>query len=168
MHQFVVVPITSTALSRLPLVVDQFWRQAVRLLDPIPDVEVQHAVLAATMEIAENIVRYAYPISNPEHWLRVEFYLFGDRVEVILSDEGRAFESMLADPAHLSALWDQPERDGWGLLLAQKVVDEFSYTRTNEVNRWRLVKSIRPLATKLAKTDDSRCGQELSRMDDAG
>jgi anti-sigma regulatory factor (Ser/Thr protein kinase) len=88
----------------------------------------------------------------------VEFSLFCNRVEVVLSDGGRAFESTLADPADLSILWDQSAQDGWGLLLAQQAMDEFSYTRTNEINRWQLVKLNRPLATKLAKIEDSRCG----------
>jgi hypothetical protein len=46
---------TPAALSRLLLAADQFWRQAAGILDPLPDIEAQHAILAAIMEIAETL-----------------------------------------------------------------------------------------------------------------
>jgi hypothetical protein len=50
------------------------------------------------------------------------------------------------------------ERDRIASLFLYQRLDGFSYTRTNQTNRWRLVKLNRPLAIKLAKSDDSRYG----------
>ncbi|MBX2999136.1 MAG: ATP-binding protein [Caldilineaceae bacterium] len=134
--------ITPAALSTLQTALGNFGLQIAPISENWTDqhaAEIQFSILAATMEIAENIVRHAYPIPNAENWLRVELSLFVDSVEVVLSDGGRAFEPR-TDSGDLSCLWERTKPGGWGLLLARQAVDRFSYHRENRINYWRLVK----------------------------
>jgi anti-sigma regulatory factor (Ser/Thr protein kinase) len=133
-----------TLLSTLHIALDEFWLQVYQLSGnstALPEPEVQYAILAATMEIAENIIRYAYLNSSPENWLSMKISLFVDSVEVVLSDGGRSFDPP-SDDRDLSFLWDQTEQGGWGLILARQAVDHLSYAREEGVNVWKMVTSI--------------------------
>lgn len=104
--------------------------------------EDRHIIVAAVMEIAENIVHHAYLNPSPQNWLRVEIVLRTGQAEIVLSDGGRAFVPPPVDAHDLAALWTSTGRGGWGLSLARRAVDELTYAREGGVNRWKCVSRV--------------------------
>jgi serine/threonine-protein kinase RsbW len=95
------------------------------------------------MEIAVNVVRYAYPPGHKPGNIKLRLRLYDDRVEALLTDRGVPFEEPAdpTSPAEIDLL--DPAEGGYGLSVARTAVDCLEYSRSARgANRWRLVKRL--------------------------
>jgi serine/threonine-protein kinase RsbW len=103
-------------------------------------VETLHAVELAVHEVCTNIVEHAYGeapggridvtltlVETPHRYLTVE-----------LQDDGKPYDASRSAAVNL----DEPQEGGYGLYLAQALMDEVEYKRTGDRNIWRLTKSL--------------------------
>lgn len=94
-----------------------------------------YAVELATSEIASNIIKHAYRAAPGR--IRGTLYLLPDRLQLDLYDDGATFDPNALEPPNLGEIHE----GGYGLFIAQKVLDELRYTaRTAQGNHWKLVK----------------------------
>lgn len=144
----VVVPVDGQGMDVVHLLLGRFW-EVVTLAagDRALPTETWRAEFAiAVVEIAANIVRYAYPnrVDGPSFTLALRLYL--DHIEAVLTDEGIAFAPP-AEVAPAAVSVDELAVDllegGYGLWLAHSAVDEVGHERTADgANRWRLAKRL--------------------------
>jgi len=104
-----------------------------------PDVSVEDLWMleTAVIEIAGNLIEHGRPAGAVDYQLRVK--VLPDRLEGLLADSGEA----LPGPVTGREMPDQLAEDGRGLLLAEAVLDELSYQRTDSANTWRMVRNRR-------------------------
>jgi anti-sigma regulatory factor (Ser/Thr protein kinase) len=112
---------------------------------------VYDAFRTATVEIATNILRHAYPPDHPQPAhshapLTFELCLFSQRIEAIFHDRGIAFSPpvVVAAPAldEIDDILNVPEGN-FGLFLALQALDHLDYSRSSDgVNGWRLIKRL--------------------------
>jgi serine/threonine-protein kinase RsbW len=94
----------------------------------------------AVAEIAANIVEHT--AGDGIHIdMSADVVVHGDRVEVGLSDTG---QEVSVDFAAAGLPDDELAESGRGMALARAVVDEVSYRREGERNRWRIMRRRRP------------------------
>jgi PAS domain S-box-containing protein len=94
-----------------------------------------YAVELATSEIASNIIKHAYGTASGR--IRGVLQVLPDRLQLDLYDDGAPFDPNALKPPDLGELHE----GGYGLFIAQKVLDELRYTaRTAQGNHWKLVK----------------------------
>ncbi len=102
-----------------------------------------HSIELAVHEIATNIVDHAYP-ENREGQIEVSLSLSGssqrtpERLTVELSDSGMPFDAAAVAPVDLECA----QEGGYGLFLAQALMDEVHYERRAGRNLWRLTKRL--------------------------
>jgi anti-sigma regulatory factor (Ser/Thr protein kinase) len=110
------------------------------------DAETCSGVELAVHEIATNIVDHAYagaPADRPGRIVATAaltgMQTGGRRRLVIeLEDTGAPFDPAAVPPVNL----DVPQEGGYGLFLAEALLDEVHYTRRASANVWRLVKTL--------------------------
>jgi len=120
---------------------NRFWQAIDRQLASPPPAQWRRELETAVIEIANNIVRHAYPPSAAAT-MQIELTCNGCCVEVHLRDYGVPFTKPLPmSQAELPNPLDLPE-GGWGLHIVRAAVDELSYTREEDANHWRLCKFI--------------------------
>ena len=92
----------------------------------------------AVIEIAGNLIEHGRPSGAVDYRLRLD--VLPDRLEGLLADSGEELPDLspAAEPDLLA-------EDGRGIFLAQAVLDELTYRRTEEANTWRMVRRRRPL-----------------------
>jgi len=95
-------------------------------------------------EVLNNIISYAYDDARRHH-IVVRLELRGEAVEVLVEDDGKAF-----DPLAAAAPPRRPEDragdavlGGVGLHFVRSLMDRLEYTRRDGLNRLRLVKKLR-------------------------
>jgi serine/threonine-protein kinase RsbW len=99
-----------------------------------------HSIELAVHEIATNIVDHAYS-ETPDGVIEVSLALSGGsqrRLTVELSDAGKAFDAATVAPVNL----ESPQESGYGLFLAEALMDEVHYERRSGRNIWRLTKRV--------------------------
>jgi serine/threonine-protein kinase RsbW len=99
-----------------------------------------HSVELAVHEIATNIVDHAYP-DDQAGVIETSFALTGGsqrRLTVELSDAGIPFDAAAVAPVNL----ESPQESGYGLFLAEALMDEVHYERRSGRNIWRLTKRV--------------------------
>jgi serine/threonine-protein kinase RsbW len=125
-------------VSSLPVISDTFSAILGQIAD-IPDREAMtYNILLSVHEICTNIIEHAYENKGGQIEIDIEFDEQLGVLTVDLFDIGRSFE--LADVP-------QPDLDsapirGYGLFLVHELMDEVSYTPSQEKNHWQLVKRI--------------------------
>jgi serine/threonine-protein kinase RsbW len=87
----------------------------------------------AVIEIAGNVVEHGRPPGEVRYVF--ELAVRRDRLEATLSDSGEA----VRDPVG-GAMPDDSAETGRGLPLARAALDELTYVRGDDGNRWRMVK----------------------------
>ena len=102
-----------------------------------------HSIELAVHEIATNIVDHAYPenqVGQIEASLTVSGKSQGAQrqLKVELRDKGTPFNATTVAPVNL----DSPQEGGYGLFLAQALMDEVHYERRAGRNIWRLTKKL--------------------------
>ncbi len=88
-------------------------------------------------EICSNIIKHAY--GEKDGQIRIAFTVNAEtaKVQIDLYDDGLTFNSTSATPPNL----ERPQTEGYGLFLAQQLLDTVLYERQGDQNHWYLVKS---------------------------
>lgn len=139
----VVVPATPEHFAALHDALDRCWEAARRALAQPPERARWLEFTTAVMEIANNIVRHAFPDGAAPARLELRLRVYADRIEARFTDRGVPF-SAPADPLSAPAGNELDivgiAEGGYGLALAREAVDRLDYHRTpGGLNRWRLV-----------------------------
>ena len=102
---------------------------------PLPGPSVWTEFAIGLVEIATNVIQYAYPSSGPAGEFEVRLRLYADRLEALLTDHGQPFvESRLDAPGDLA-------EGGYGLPLTRRALDRVEYRRDSSGrNHWHLAK----------------------------
>lgn len=102
-----------------------------------------HSIELAVHEVATNIVDHAYP-ENPGGQIEASISVSGGtlgrkrRLTVELSDTGLPFDAGTVAPVN----FETPQEGGYGLFLAEALMDEVHYERRSGRNIWRLTKKL--------------------------
>lgn len=99
-----------------------------------------HSIELAVHEIATNIVDHAYS-EDQAGAIEASLALSGGsqrRLTVELSDAGKPFDAAKVAPVNL----ESPQESGYGLFLAEALMDEVHYERQAGRNIWRLTKRV--------------------------
>ena len=101
------------------------------------DERATHAIVIATDEAANNVMRHVLMQDNPHAQLQVQCYFCHDGIEICLHDEGAPFDLSAVphlDPAELRI-------GGRGVFLMRRLMDELScQPRGERGNTLRMVK----------------------------
>lgn len=97
----------------------------------------------AVDEFVSNAINHGYPDKRVGE-IGIHLAHKGDRLEVILSDDGDAFDPFTAPPPDLAASIEDRPIGGLGIHLVRTIADEFGYRRAGDRN-------VVSLALKLAK-----------------
>jgi serine/threonine-protein kinase RsbW len=84
------------------------------------------------VEMAINIVRYAYPEGGGEIWLKV--WREGDWIHFEIRDNGIPFDPTKATKPDIKHMMDRDQQGGLGIYLTRKLMDRFDYKRENQEN----------------------------------
>ncbi|HEY8598304.1 MAG TPA: ATP-binding protein [Thermomicrobiales bacterium] len=139
-------------LEVLHALLAQFWAALTGLALPLPD-EQRHRFETAVIEIAGNVIRYAYAQGNPGP-LEVVLHAYPEYVEAVFSDGGVRYEPHDVPAPAMPRIVAPGEGDeqtiaelpegGFGLALVRRAVDRLEYERTPDGrNRWILISTIR-------------------------
>ena len=88
-------------------------------------------------EVCSNIIEHAYGAETGQIFIRFTIDPLLPQLQIDLYDKGKAFVPEQAAPPNLA----QPQIKGYGLFLAQQLLDTVLYERQNERNHWHLIKS---------------------------
>ena len=118
----------SDALDAIHELLDEAWAAH-------PDVDQLDRDLLATAiaEVAANIVTFA----RSESGVSLVIDVRDDVIAATFSDRGVEVPAGLVDGASMP---DELAEEGRGLAMAKAALDEFSYTRDGDVNRWHLLR----------------------------
>jgi anti-sigma regulatory factor (Ser/Thr protein kinase) len=138
-------------LDLLHTLLAQFWAALRGVALPIPD-EQRHRFETAVIEIAGNVIRYAYAQGSPGP-LELALRAYRGYVQAVFTDYGKPFERQdaltpaMPQLAELANGTEEPidelPEGGFGLALVRMTVDRLEYERTPEgQNRWMLISNI--------------------------
>jgi serine/threonine-protein kinase RsbW len=121
----------SAGLESIHAVLEQFWSTG-------PNVEEAWRMMfeTALAEIAANMVEHS-SVEGRITSLRLRLRAFSDRVEARLQDDGPPVDTQVD-----RQLPDEHATRGRGLAIVRSMVDEFSYSREEEMNGWQIVKEL--------------------------
>lgn len=101
------------------------------------DERITHAVVLATDEATNNVMRHAHH-DKPTAPVQIECFILSDRLEIRLHDEGPPFDLEAVpklDPAALRP-------GGRGVFLMRRLMDELAVSATERGNTLRMVKRL--------------------------
>ncbi len=112
------------------------------LLEELPNrpekEEIVYGVKLAVHEIANNIIEHAYGNEQGEFKIILQLDTLTHYFVAHLHDSGRAFVPTAVVEPNL----DEIQESGYGLFLAEQLMDEVTYRRQPDGNHWRLVKDL--------------------------
>lgn len=112
------------------------------LMSDLPDLVQQEQIIygikLAVHEVANNVIRHAYGHEQGTMEIALQFEPAVKRFAATLCDTGAAFDATQAPAPDL----DVPQESGYGLFLAEQLMDEVNYQRQATGNQWRLVKHL--------------------------
>lgn len=114
----------------------QGWAEAERL----PEETVADLRLIAE-EACTNVVMHGFR-DRPPGELTLDLRWEGDEVEMLLEDDGMAFDPAAAPPADLEAGWQSRRVGGLGWHLIRSLADGIRYERLDDRNRLLLRKRV--------------------------
>lgn len=119
-----------------PAVVEEVQNRLAALWEQRPDLDPSLAMRfeMGLVEILGNIVEHAFDPDTPGRLLNVEVTIDGDTVSGALSDNGQP----VAVDLSTVVMPDEDAESGRGLALAVAALDELTYTRDGDCNRWHL------------------------------
>jgi len=137
LEEVLVGPAALEYLDALHALLDRFWAAVNGSRGPRPLADQRTAFITGLIEIASNIIRYAYPPLSAGK-IEIRLRLHRDRVEALLTDWGQPF----VEPETLAPDWsDELPESGLGLSLARRALDRVEYDRDSSGrNHWWLVK----------------------------
>jgi anti-sigma regulatory factor (Ser/Thr protein kinase) len=126
------------------------WQTGETLLDSVvfdEDPEgTRYNVLLALQEMVTNVLRHGYQLdaSRP---IEVVFELAEDSLQIVLRDQGPAFDPLAYDSSGVEEQTGMPaEAGGFGIHIARLVMDRVDYERADGWNVLRLQKCVRAKA----------------------
>ena len=84
-------------------------------------------------EILTNTISYGYD-DDEQHRIGLSLRKEGDVLVVEIVDDGRAFDSSLASDPDIDSSLEERALGGLGLFLVQKMMDDVTYQRRDELN----------------------------------
>lgn len=129
------LPAAHRYLSLLSVCIGELLGQAQRLAEP--DVTIYNVQLAA-QEICANIVDHAYGTGEGRITAQLTLQSAPQRLVIDLYDQGASFQPEAIAVPDL----DQIQVRGYGLFLAQALLDELRYEPVAGGNHWRLLKNL--------------------------
>jgi anti-sigma regulatory factor (Ser/Thr protein kinase) len=109
----------------------------------LPDDEVSRLLLIID-EIFSNIVRYGFDGPDPGGTIELELLFARGRLQIVFSDDGRAFDPLAAAVADLDLPMAQRPIGGLGVHFVRNLVDDARYSRRNGHNRLVLIRQTVP------------------------
>jgi serine/threonine-protein kinase RsbW len=127
------------------------WQTGETLLDAVvfdDDPEgTRYNVLVALQEMVTNVLRHGYRRDESKP-IEVVFQLTEDSLQIVLRDQGPAFDPLTYDSSDIDTDDTMPaEAGGHGIRIARMVMDRVEYERTDGWNVLRLTKCARVIAT---------------------
>jgi len=106
--------------------------------------EVTYAIQLSIDELFVNIVSYGFEDNDDtRHEIEVRIKVFEDRVQIDLIDDAKAFNPLTeANEPDLDATLEDRRIGGVGIHIVKSMMNEVSYTRMNNKNCLRMVKSL--------------------------
>lgn len=92
----------------------------------------------AVHEVCNNIIDHAYRHQYGQVKLQIAYESHAKELHIDLHDTGRPFVRSNAAPPDLN----QPQAGGYGLFLAEQLLDTVTYKRAVDGNAWHLTKTI--------------------------
>lgn len=126
------------------------WQTGETLLDSVVFEEdsesTRYNVLVALQEMVTNVLRHAYSHDEGKP-IEVRFELTADVLEIVLRDQGPAFDPLTFDTSECQLDESMPtEVGGYGIHIARMVMDHVEYRRDGNWNELRLEKGFRAIA----------------------
>jgi len=90
-------------------------------------------------ELLSNIISYGYK-DEIEHKIQVEVELRGERMVIIINDDGVPFNPFKKDPPDTMLSLEEREIGGLGIHIVKNLMDEYNYKRNVDKNIITLVK----------------------------
>jgi anti-sigma regulatory factor (Ser/Thr protein kinase) len=150
------VPPQAGSSTSCEIRIDNNLSEITRVADMVDDFAARHqfpdevvfALNVSLDEIVNNIISYGYEDAG-HHEIVVRVALARGNVEAIVEDDGKPFDPLAAPAPDLTS----KERDpgGVGLHFVRNLMDEMTYTRSDGINRLRLVKRLGAMKRKPAK-----------------
>jgi serine/threonine-protein kinase RsbW len=100
--------------------------------------EVVFALNVSLDEVLNNIISYAYEDAGP-HEILVRLELRSGIVDVVVEDDGKSFDPLLAPAPDLTA---KLRLGGVGLHFVRNLMDGLEYARRDGINRLRMTKKL--------------------------
>lgn len=101
--------------------------------------DVSHDVRLALEEAVSNTIKYGYD-DDRVHSIEVRASLENQRLELVISDDGRPFNPLDVSDPDLSLPVQSRPQGKLGIFLLRSVMDEVEYARRDEKNILRLTK----------------------------
>jgi len=100
------------------------------------------AIQLCVEEALSNIVRYAFApgktLPRPPREVRLSVQEIGDAIDLMIEDEGMAFDPLKAEPPARPTTIEDAATGGWGIHLMRHFARTLAYERRNGVNRLTL------------------------------
>ena len=100
---------------------------------PLPS-RIPYSARLIVEEMGTNVVKYAYGDGGP-HVVRVQVYLSAEGVQIVLEDDGKAFDPFERPLPDVEGLMGEEGEGGLGLALVRKVCRSVGYERRDGKNR---------------------------------
>ncbi len=85
-------------------------------------------------ELFTNIISYGFVDAGEEHAVRIAFTVAGDRLVVVVRDDGIPFNPIARRSPELPCAIEDCQIGGLGIHLIKNLVDEVSYRRSDGTN----------------------------------
>ncbi|MGB3969119.1 MAG: ATP-binding protein [Planctomycetota bacterium] len=126
------------------------WQTGETLLDAVmfdEDPEsTRYNVLVALQEMVTNVLRHGYHLDESKP-VEVTFELNDDSLQIVLRDQGPAFDPLAYDTTELDTNEAMPtQAGGQGIRIARMVMDRVEYERAGNWNELRMVKCVQVIA----------------------
>jgi anti-sigma regulatory factor (Ser/Thr protein kinase) len=105
-------------------------------------VDVSRRVKIVYDELLNNIISYAYP-DGGEHEIIVTVDLFGDRLIIVITDDGIPFNPFRLESPDTDLPLERREEGGLGIHLVHNMMDKVSYQRRIDRNTVTLLKKLK-------------------------
>jgi len=100
--------------------------------------QIIYGIKLAVHEVANNVIRHAYGHEEGVIEITLCFEESTRHFTATIYDTGAAFDPSQASAPDL----DVPQESGYGLFLAEQLMDEVNYQRQADGNHWRLMKQL--------------------------
>lgn len=101
--------------------------------------DVAHAINLSLDELLANTIGYGYD-DDAVHEIRIDIGASQDRVQIVVSDDARAFDPTLAGDPDIDAELDDRTIGGLGIHFVRAMMDEVHYRRVDGQNQLTLIK----------------------------